>query len=151
MACPHPLCYRATWSCRQNINPHWKQRENIDDTPIPIFDTAETEDSMSIEETTVQITKKCSEVGTKSIRKKHKYSWKFQYSTRFPWIEYNTQAKEVWCSYPHCKSRYNFFKPLWLICDRWKYLKLESRLFIQHENTKLHRKRRHGYESSRMG
>ena len=102
-------------------------------------------DCESIEQTMDYLMSK-SNIKSSGLKKpkppKHKYSWKCQNSLLFPWIEYNTQTKEAWFSYPQCEKRCKFVRLLMLTCDRWRYPKLEARLFIQHEKTKKHQKRR---------
>jgi hypothetical protein len=60
-----------------------------------------------IEETIELTTERPVSTVLKTSRTKHKYSWKRSNSLRFPWIQYDAQTKEAWCSYTQCTARYH--------------------------------------------
>ena len=68
-----------------------------------------------------------------------KYGWLRQHSIDYPWIQYNTITLEASCSFIGCnKATYQSYDRVLLIRRKWKYPKLEPRLFIQHQETQMH-------------
>lgn len=68
---------------------------------------------------------------------KPKHSWRAEHFTTFPWIQYNPESMEATCKYLRCIM--HLLSPSVLTCSKWQYPNLQSRLFLQHEESKRHR------------